>query len=602
MADFDAGSIEAHLDLDRTAFTAGLAEARRQANALSRESPSVRVDADTRAAETKLDILKAKLIALSSKTYHVGVDVAQHGGTGILSGLKLAGLAGIGAAASSLAPEILGIGSALGVAATGVGAFAAVAIPEFKEIGLSADQLKKKHEALTPPLEKADAAFAKLKATYQQLQSATSGPVFGLASQAFTMLSQVLPSLAPLITSTASGLSGVVSQLGAAFSGSGFKQFLAFAQSNIGPTLNSLTSSLISFGSGFATMLERANPLAGIFLSQIKDLADGTKNLGKSNAFASFVQAAQPVMATLGQAIGLLLTNLGRVVTALLPAAQPVLEFIGNLAKAIGDMVQGAGPALAKLFQGMVGPLTVLVDTLGPAVDTVLGALAPVFDQVLAALVPIVPVLGQLIAQLLPPLADLLSQVVAAVAPLIPSLGQLLLALVPVAQLMIQQLGPIIPIIVSGLVSLIVPIANFLSTLNPAVILGIVAAVAALAAIFFGGPTSIVIAIAAAATLISSHWSQITGAFSAAIGWINGVFKAAWALVEKYIVDPVVAAYNAVVHWLQSVINWVTGTLWPWLKTWGPVALALLAPFIGIPLLIYQHFNQIIGWLQGVWG
>jgi phage-related protein len=45
----------------------------------------------------------------------------------------------------------------------------------------------------------------------------------------------------------------------------------------------------------------------------------------------------------------------------------------------------------------------------------------------------------------------------------------------------------------------------------------------------------------------------------------------------------------------------VWNTVWGFLKQWGPLALSILLPFIGIPLLIWQHFGQIVGWLKSVW-
>jgi uncharacterized membrane protein len=51
--------------------------------------------------------------------------------------------------------------------------------------------------------------------------------------------------------------------------------------------------------------------------------------------------------------------------------------------------------------------------------------------------------------------------------------------------------------------------------------------------------------------------------------------------------------------WSKLVQAW--NSIWKFLATWGPVALAVLVPFIGIPLLIYQHWNQIIGFMKKVW-
>lgn len=55
-----------------------------------------------------------------------------------------------------------------------------------------------------------------------------------------------------------------------------------------------------------------------------------------------------------------------------------------------------------------------------------------------------------------------------------------------------------------------------------------------------------------------------------------------WRQIKDFMVD----AFHAVVGFL---------------KTWGPVILAVIAPFIGIPLLIFLHWKQIVDFLHRVW-
>jgi phage-related protein len=53
--------------------------------------------------------------------------------------------------------------------------------------------------------------------------------------------------------------------------------------------------------------------------------------------------------------------------------------------------------------------------------------------------------------------------------------------------------------------------------------------------------------------------------------------------------------------WVWDGIKAVWDKVWPFLKTWGPLALTALAPMIGIPLLIFQHWKQIWAWMQKIW-
>lgn len=81
---------------------------------------------------------------------------------------------------------------------------------------------------------------------------------------------------------------------------------------------------------------------------------------------------------------------------------------------------------------------------------------------------------------------------------------------------------------------------------------------------------------------------------------VKGAFDAVMAVVHPFVdffTDTIPAAFQAVVRGLHEAWDNVVG----FLKVWGPRALIVLAPFIGIPLLIYRHFRQIIGWIRGVW-
>jgi phage-related minor tail protein len=87
-------------------------------------------------------------------------------------------------------------------------------------------------------------------------------------------------------------------------------------------------------------------------------------------------------------------------------------------------------------------------------------------------------------------------------------------------------------------------------------------------------------------------------------GWFRDGVHAAFGLitdaasaVAHFFTDTLPAAFEKVPQFLQRVAQ----QAWNLLKKWGPTALAILAPFIGLPLLIFQHWKQIKGWLSGIW-
>lgn len=81
---------------------------------------------------------------------------------------------------------------------------------------------------------------------------------------------------------------------------------------------------------------------------------------------------------------------------------------------------------------------------------------------------------------------------------------------------------------------------------------------------------------------------------------VNAVFGAVKAAVEPvvdFFVHDIPHAFGVVFTALKTVWSNVTG----FLRKWGPTALLILAPFIGIPLLIARHFGKIIGWIRDTW-
>ncbi len=98
-----------------------------------------------------------------------------------------------------------------------------------------------------------------------------------------------------------------------------------------------------------------------------------------------------------------------------------------------------------------------------------------------------------------------------------------------------------------------------------------------------GGIALLVIAaIAAAAYLIISNWSEIKGFFTNLWESVSTTFTSAWEGVKSFFSD--------VWSWLQNFFG-----------QWGIFILAVLMPFIGVPLLIYQYWDQIKLFFAGLW-
>jgi len=193
-AQFNAGSIESQLDLNRDPFTEGLRLAKQQAREFADErivatadvdtgdaavkltelnehldeldgrQADVTVDVDALAALGELDEVEAKVDDLDGRTINIDTKTSRDnlnslGGaadraSGRDSGGRggLGGLVGIIAALSPLVGPLagmaLGLGGAFGVAGAGLGAFGIVAAKDFSEMHDSIKAVTKAQEAL----------------------------------------------------------------------------------------------------------------------------------------------------------------------------------------------------------------------------------------------------------------------------------------------------------------------------------------------------------------------------------------------------------------------------------------------------------------------
>lgn len=106
-------------------------------------------------------------------------------------------------------------------------------------------------------------------------------------------------------------------------------------------------------------------------------------------------------------------------------------------------------------------------------------------------------------------------------------------------------------------------------------------------------PIGLVIAgIAALVAIFVVAWKKSETFRAIVTGAFNGVKIAAQAVANFFTVT-LPAAFMKIVDGLHRAWNAVVG----FIKTWGPRALVVLAPFIGIPLEIYRHFSAIKGYL-----
>lgn len=339
-----------------------------------------------------------------------------------------------------------------------------------------------------------------------------------------------------------------------------------------------------------------------------------------SDTLVPFIASAAPVITNAVKGFGSLIAS----------HQGDIKEFFGNIVK-LGQAVvrnlepafNSARPLLTKIWQEAQGPLKYLTGTALPA-------------------------LGKAVASMMPPLLRIVDIVVS--------------KLLPVAMKGAVQIVPVLAAVAGFLGSTVFPIiegiANFAVNHSSIVIAAVIAigaavkgvqiaktvmgvtkalgeakkGVEALKGVAKGGkilanllglpPQALVVigiiaVVAAGAYLIIKNWSKFSKFFEGLWKGIIGIFSKAWAWLKSdtgeavslilavllpFIGIPLVIAE----HWkgitkffagLGAGIAGIFQKIWAWLTTgmgqFVTVILAVLLPFIGVPLLIAQHWNQI---------
>lgn len=114
----------------------------------------------------------------------------------------------------------------------------------------------------------------------------------------------------------------------------------------------------------------------------------------------------------------------------------------------------------------------------------------------------------------------------------------------------------------------------------------------------------VVIAIAALALGFYEAWKHSATFRKIVVGAFNAVKAVVMAVINWFRKDFLAFFVTVIPHAFKQFVSAVKSAfdaVWAFLKKWGPMILLVLAPFIGIPLLVAQHFRQIIGFLRDIW-
>lgn len=238
--------------------------------------------------------------------------------------------------------------------------------------------------------------------------------------------------------------------------------------------------------------------------------------------------------------------------------------------------------------------------------------------------------LGKTFANLKQVASDVALQIFNAVAPALMSiggtitkglstLGPLIAGVLRPVATVFQVLAQVASAVLAPALGLLAPLFHLLTAaVNSDVFRAFAAALAAGAAAF------LVMKLAMDADLLVVRaWEIATKLAAAAQAALNLVMDANPIVLIAVAIAGLVAAFvvlwnksaafrdfwigiwDAVKSAFQAVINFLLGlfrSVASFLGQWGPTILAVLVPFIGIPLLIVQHWGQIVSWFAALPG
>jgi tape measure domain-containing protein len=295
----------------------------------------------------------------------------------------------------------------------------------------------------------------------------------------------------------------------------------------------------------FGGMMEKqSQTLAGLF-STLKD----TVRMGLAQAEQGAMPALRKMLQDLIAASGPAMEQVGKLFTALTPVITGLAGQIAPLLSGLSSMLSGAAPQIAEFMKVFVGGIGKLLQALAPAMPAVMELVNVLGDSLIRILIALMPAIK--------PLATAFADIVRAISP---ALLIVLFALVPLLQALAQTISiiaPALPYLLAGFLAF--KALAFIPKLLKAIQMGWVM----LNVVWMASPIGLIItALVALGAGIYLAYKHFKG--------FRDVVEVVWKA-------------------LQKGFDWI----WGFLKKWGPLILAVLMPFIGIPLLIINNWDKI---------
>lgn len=343
----------------------------------------------------KIPELEAELAAIPDEKVTVEVDTDKSGsflkelagernsiqGTTVLVGALVAILPAIVPLALSAAAAVGALVSTTSILAGGIGIFAAVAIPAWKDYTKAVKAAKGDMSKLPPQMRALKAEQDNLNAALKGASAASNNRIYAVIGGGMRLLATIITASRPLIDTVTKSISQLVTQLITWAQSPALKQVVQFLSANFAPAFQTFTAIVGNLIKTIAGIVVAFEPFSREFMGGLKNItkawADWANSLSTSKKFQDFlayVRDTGPKIIELFMAISRAIGNIGK---ALAPIGGPVLDVLIDFFNAIG-----------KMNTSVLGAIVVGIGTLTVAVIAATVAMAA-FDAV-AALNPFV--------------------------------------------------------------------------------------------------------------------------------------------------------------------------------------------------------------------
>ncbi|KAA6450946.1 phage tail protein [Bacillus swezeyi] len=587
----------------------------------------VNVKANIKEFERRMDVFEGRMNRLSRviNSFQTVFGNAFGGMKMSLFPALVPVIASLTAAIGSLGPVLgvatgglMGLASAFGTAATGAGAFGALAVSNIKgvfEASSNLEKLQKKldettdlkqrakimeqiktiQQSLSAEEKKALSTLESFKANWQEISKSVQKPILQTFINSLNSFKSILNTLRPMFKSVAAAGLELSESFQKSLNAPDVKAFFDYLNKNAGPQFLTMTKTMGNYLRGFLNLMVAFGPLgqqmSASMLKSSEAFTKWTASLSGSDKFKSFIQYVQqngPKLLTIFKNIG---SGLIGIFTAFAPMSSDMLTGLVNLTAKFKEW--GNSLSESQSFQAFID----YVRQNTPTVLSMIGELSKLVVNLAVGMAPLGSQLLQMVTNFLKWANSMMEAN--------PAIGQLIGYIITFGGLL-RATTPL-GIAFSALFTKEDWVKGFknVKKIGEAIVwLG--SMMGKVGKFFLSNPILIAVAaIAAAAYLIITNWGPISEFFSNLWSGIQTVAVNTWNSITEFFSNTwTMISETASTIW--GGISTFFANLWTGITTTAQTAwsnfMAIVQPiWAGIVAIFGPTFNVIVTTLSNIW-